>query len=118
MTRDSGASSFQRVQIAPAFNRINRQTRGVNSGLPSLQRLAPSGSQTPQPFVPTMEDIVEEELSRTALTQFYQRGITGDYPLTYKEASTYGLCIVQPRRFKVSAASHFKPSPSRYRPFP
>jgi hypothetical protein len=86
MTRDSGASSFQLVQIAPAVDRINRQTRGARSGLPSLQRLAPSGSQTPQTFVLIMEDIVEDKPPRTAVTQFDQRGITGDSAwFTYKD---------------------------------
>ncbi|RDW87825.1 hypothetical protein BP5796_03519 [Coleophoma crateriformis] len=39
-----------------------------------------------QNFVPTMDDIVEEQLSRTALTEFYQRGINGESPwFIYRE---------------------------------
>ncbi|KAL3425167.1 fungal specific transcription factor domain-containing protein [Phlyctema vagabunda] len=41
---------------------------------------------TKQNFVPTIEDIAEEELSRTALTEFYQRGINGESPwFTYEK---------------------------------
>jgi hypothetical protein len=87
----SPSENLQPVQTAPVVSSVNH-AGGASSGLPSLQRLVSSGSQTPQTFVPSMEDIVEEELSRTALTEFYQRGITGDSPgFRTKKAMMCGL---------------------------
>ena len=90
LASNAGAGNFQPVPVAPPV-----AAPDASSDAPPLQRLAPSASQTPQAFVPTMEDIVEEELSRTALTQFYQRGITGDPPwFSYKGGDDIRIAFI------------------------
>lgn len=116
--------SFEPVQIAPAVARY-QNARVTSSGPPPLQRLAPSGSQTPQAFVPTIEDIVEEGLSRTALTQFYQRGITGDSPwFTYKDGHHIRIAFIGTSASNLAhlvqgeLAAHNSHDPSLHFPFP
>ncbi|PMD47143.1 hypothetical protein L207DRAFT_575941 [Hyaloscypha variabilis F] len=90
---DSVSNSFQH-QILQA-NASQQIVSSSNSRPPPLPNPAPSGSQTPQTFVPTAEDIVEEQLSRTALTQFYQHGITGDSPwFTYKDGDDIRIAYI------------------------
>lgn len=121
MTDDTALGHFQPVQIAPAHN----NARGESSGPSSLRRLAPSGTQTPQAFVPTMEDIVEEELSRTALTQFYQHGITGESPwFTYKEGHYIRIAYIGTSVSNLAhlvqgeLTAHNNHDPSLHFPFP
>ncbi|KAG0650901.1 Acetamidase regulatory [Hyphodiscus hymeniophilus] len=94
ITSHSSQDSFQPVQIAPNVASMKPHLT-ASSKAPPLHNLVHSGSQTPQTFVPTMEDIVEEELSRTALTQFYQRGITGDLPwFPYKDGHDIRIAFI------------------------
>lgn len=124
MTSGSGPDNFLPVQIAPAIN--NAINGGcARSGPSSLQRFAPSGSQTPQTFIPTMEDIVEEELSRTALTQFYQEGINGDSPwFTYKDGHYIRIAYIGTSTSNLAhlvqgeLTAHNKHDPSLHFPFP
>lgn len=124
MTSGSVLDNFQPVQIAPAIN--NAINGGcARSGPSSSQRFAPSGSQTPQTFIPTMEDIVEEELSRTALTQFYQEGINGDSPwFTYKDGHYIRIAYIGTSTSNLAhlvqgeLTAHNKHDPSLHFPFP
>jgi transcriptional regulatory protein AMDR len=73
-----------------------------------------------------MEDIVEEELSRTALTQFYQRGIiTGDSPwFTYKDGHYIRIAYIGTSASNLAhlvqgeLTAHGNHDPSLHFPFP
>ncbi|KAE9363235.1 hypothetical protein N431DRAFT_423752 [Stipitochalara longipes BDJ] len=120
---DTVSNSFQ-YQILPSSASHQIASSG-SSRPPPLQRLVPSGIQTPQAFVPTVEDIVEDELSRTALTQFYQHGITGDLPwFTYKDGHDIRIAYIGTSASNLAhlvqgeLAAHSSNDPSLHFPFP